>query len=268
MPFYEVAILNMHIYTLFVVSCIVFCIPTAIANCRCKIGVCARLRLPPDANTQICVRPVSQDIHVVGSIVRSGLWEPHVATPFYRAVLKNPSALVLDVGTHLGQYSLIAAASGSTVVGFEANPNNVEYLRASLALNALTMHIINQPVSVVTGQRFIQRGGPSRNVGGWGIRPNSTGNLISTTIDDTLLKLGYFTGPIIMKIDIEGHEPQALAGAHETLKRVILIYMEWGNQHATEAKIDMARQLLQFGLTTPCAATDFKDCPWDIVWKR
>jgi len=214
------------------------------------------------------VRPISQDRHVVGSIVRSGLWEPHIATPFYREVLNNPTALVLDVGTHLGQYSLIAAAAGSTVVGFEANPNNIKYLRASLALNNLTMHIVNQPVSVVTGQRFIQPGGDKQNIGGWGIRPNSTGNLISTTIDDTLLKLGYFTGPIIMKIDIEGHEPQALAGAHETLKRVIKIYMEWGHQRATEAKIDMARKLLHFGLSTPCAATDFQKCPWDIEWKR
>jgi len=241
--------------------------------CACKVGDCARLDFLPK-NPWICVRPERQDVHVVRAIKHNGLWERHIVRDVYAALSEDPTTLFLDVGAHIGQYTIIAASSGFPVVAFEPNPDNCAYLKSSLAVNkiahrvALVPHPTLDTPGVLSGFRNDQT--PKDNVGGWAIRPDSRGALVSTTIDSEVLKLERRDySSIVMKIDIEGSEPQALAGAARTLKRVRAIFMEWGT--GGDAKREMARNLAQMGLCVTdrdCLRTDFQSCPWDIQFSR
>ena len=124
----------------------------------------------------ICVRDQAQDIHVVGGILRNGLFEPQIVHAFYKKILQHKDAIVLDVGSHIGQYSIVAASAGARVVAFEANADNCKYLRASLAENHWEdrVTLINRPVSNVSGQRIkFKENLPQQNTGDgeFGSRP-------------------------------------------------------------------------------------------------
>jgi len=239
--------------------------------CKCTFGNCAKLSLPP-SGSYLCVRDVSQDIPVVGSILRDGLWEGHIVRPFYDEILQHKHAIVLDVGAHIGQYTIVAAAAGARVVAFEANADNVQYIESSLQVNKVNdrVTVINKPVSAEGGQRlqFPTSILPQDNVGGWGVQLSPTGSLVSTTIDASLASL-HLIGPYIMKIDIEGFEPQALLGAQHTLRHTRIIFMEWGDGGPEKRK--MAQNLKRVGFVVNdnnCIRTNFKVCPWDVVWRR
>src|SRR5262245_45259683 len=53
----------------------------------------------------------------------------------YLQAMVRPGARVLDLGTHIGSFTLAAAALGYEVVGVEASPRNAALLRASLIKN-------------------------------------------------------------------------------------------------------------------------------------
>jgi len=60
----------------------------------------------------------------------------------------RPGMVVLDLGAHLGVWTLLAAARGCTVVAVEANPDNASLLRASVAANHFeAVHVVAAAVS-------------------------------------------------------------------------------------------------------------------------
>jgi FkbM family methyltransferase len=69
-----------------------------------------------------------------------GYWSP-VETLIFRYVLRrsngcnNGKALVVDVGAHVGYFSLISASYGCRVVSFEPNSEAIRYLNLSRAVN-------------------------------------------------------------------------------------------------------------------------------------
>ena len=241
--------------------------------CFCSVGECAQLDFL-SANPWLCVRSQRHDVHVVGAIKRDGLWERHIVREVYRALKKEPGTLFLDVGAHIGQYTTIAAASGFPVVSFEANPENCDYLRSSLAANNVSHRVlvIPNPVLGAAGIRTSFRNAKEQkdNTGGWAIQHDTRGSMLSTTIDTEMLRLDpeEYTS-IVMKVDIEGSEPQALAGAMHTLQHTRTIFMEWGM--GGEEKREMARNLARMGLRVTdydCEHTDFATCPWDVQFVR
>ena len=52
--------------------------------------------------TILCIHDTRHDVHVSGSIWRSGIWEPLVFKPFIDFVNKRPDSLVIDIGANIG----------------------------------------------------------------------------------------------------------------------------------------------------------------------
>jgi FkbM family methyltransferase len=243
---------------------------TAAQPCQCDVGSCARLSLP-ETRPVLCVRRAAEDVHVVGSIRRSGIWELPIVQSVLAEIRRRPGYVVLDIGAHLGQYSVVAAAAGAQVVAFEASADNCRHLVASLKVNKLThqVTVVNQPVTEQANQRLQYPAGlPSDNTGGWGVELTSGGPLVSTTIDDTV-RDSFAGHQFLMKIDIEGYEPQALQGAKSTLLRTAVIWMEWGG--GGQSKASMGNWLASLGFevdSVDCAQSMYTKCPWDVVWRR
>ncbi|SFC22737.1 FkbM family methyltransferase [Streptomyces aidingensis] len=142
------------------------------------------------------------------------------------AGLAAGSRTVVDVGAHVGYFSLIAAlaAPEATVHSFEP----VDYIHARLAVNQRANNIQN----LVRHQA-----GVSDREGRAEITVRFSANLLSTgasldRLTDTpgsrsvqpirLVTLdGMFPeGPVdLIKIDVEGHEPRVIAGARELIRR-------------------------------------------------
>src|SRR5215217_1038826 len=72
-------------------------------------------------------------------------------------------AVVLDIGAHLGYFTVLAAKRGATVLAFEPNPRTIAHLRRNLALNGVTddVRVVQRAVGGEPGTAsfFLSRGG-------------------------------------------------------------------------------------------------------------
>ncbi len=172
--------------------------------------------------------------YISKSIIDHKCWEPNISGIFDRILKnnKNKESVVIDIGCNLGYYSILSANNTgiSKIYGIDANIDNIYMLKMSSAINNIK-HIesLQFCISEKSGyffkpsnKEFAKKGG---NIGGMAYA-KTTDNVnndtsISTTIDE-VVKMKSITDIIIMKIDIEGGELNALKGASDTLKKNII----------------------------------------------
>jgi FkbM family methyltransferase len=152
-----------------------------------------------------------------------GRWEPGV-TRLVEAMLK-PGMTVVDVGAHIGYFALLAArrvGPAGRVYAFEPAPENYELLLRNISLNGY-QHII--PVRKAVSNH--------EGVETFFLHPDSVAHSLqaqtfgrararmavdTTTLDRFFASQGW---PLVhlMKLDIEGAEPEALDGMAQLLAR-------------------------------------------------
>ena len=132
--------------------------------------------------------------------------------------LIRPGDKVLDLGAHVGTFSLAAAAAGAHVLAVEGAPRNVRLLRASVAANDFAHVTV---VHAAAGDRpgtvqFVDEGP-------WG-RVSTSDDGASTvpvpavTMSDLMAELRW--GPVaFVKMDVEGSEIAALHGMRSVLEQ-------------------------------------------------
>ncbi|MBM4389416.1 MAG: FkbM family methyltransferase, partial [Deltaproteobacteria bacterium] len=134
--------------------------------------------------------------------------------------------LFLDIGAHLGKNcialkNMFPDCEGFDCVAVEASPQTFSLLQKNISLNNLGKKIksVNRAVYSSTGEK-LQFRFDSRNPGGSSIDAAETSPdpefIESVTMDDMLDSLSLSPadyGAIIIKMDIEGAEEEALKGA-------------------------------------------------------
>jgi FkbM family methyltransferase len=131
-----------------------------------------------------------------------------------------PGQLVLDLGAHVGTFSLAAAAAGCLAVAVEAAPHNVELLRASVARNGFhELRVVHAAASDQPGTlQFWPRGPWGRVATSDGAEPDTDTPAITVPalpVQDLLIELGI--GPAFVKLDVEGSELRAIDGMRDLL---------------------------------------------------
>jgi FkbM family methyltransferase len=141
--------------------------------------------------------------------------------PLVREVSRRvpPGGRILDLGAHIGVFSLAAAAAGYEVVAVEASPRNVALLRSSASRNGFhRMRVIHAGVSDGAGTLRFCPFGPYGHV----ISPTTAHyteiEVRAETVDGLLLELGWDRVDFI-KMDIEGSEVAAVRGMGRLLSR-------------------------------------------------
>jgi FkbM family methyltransferase len=147
------------------------------------------------------------------AIVKGRTWEPHIVALIQENL--SEGAVFVDIGANVGVMSFTAAmAVGTTgkVISFEPNARNVQlFLRGVQANNF--HHVTLLPFAASAQPAVFQVLGGSNSFLGEG----ANGNLVQGLPADEFL----LAEPRIdlVKIDIEGHEPYALAGMAKTLAK-------------------------------------------------
>ena len=100
---------------------------------------CVYLKVEP--LTPVCLFPDKRDVYVTISIIKTGIWESLIVKKYQLTLLKRSDIKVLDIGSHVGMYSLIAAQMGHDVVAVEPNAESVDRLRRAAALGNSTERI-------------------------------------------------------------------------------------------------------------------------------
>ena len=132
--------------------------------------------------------------------------------------LVPPSGRVLDLGAHIGSFSLASAASGRRVLAVEASPRNVELLDVSRRENRFDgLKVVHAAVSDHNGVVGFIPAGPFGYVAA-GLSPYGGLDVRSVAVDDLLDEVGWDRVDFI-KMDVEGSEVAALIGMSRLLGR-------------------------------------------------
>jgi FkbM family methyltransferase len=138
-----------------------------------------------------------------------------------------------DVGANVGFFSLFASQRVRQVIAFEPLPRNLELLRGNLALNGVrNVQIIEAAVAREPGHvSFAAEGSASM-----GHIAASGGMRVAAVALDAFVAQGRAAPPTVIKMDIEGAESQALAGAEQVLRthrpRIFLSTHGWQQHEA------------------------------------
>jgi FkbM family methyltransferase len=179
----------------------------------------APLRLvPPNRVVRILSGPLAGRRWVTGSAPH-GCWLGTYERDLQQAMAATirPGDVVYDIGATVGFFTLLAATltgPRGCVVAIEPLPRNVELLERHLALNGIGhVRVVAAAVSNEPGTaRFAQDESPSMGH----LSPHGSRSVPLVTIDG-LVAEGR-PAPHVIKMDIEGAEALALAGATQTLR--------------------------------------------------
>lgn len=173
-----------------------------------------RVTLPGGLGFDIVLDPAADD--PIGATLAGGRVHAELLVGLMLELVR-PGELVVDLGAHLGQFSLAAAAAGCRVLAVEASPANAVLLRASAARNAFAhLRVVHAAVSDAPGSVSFLPHGPWGHVGA--AHDQGSVEVPAVMVDDLLSELGWGT-PTFVKIDVEGSELRALRGMSATLHR-------------------------------------------------
>lgn len=180
--------------------------------------VVRQVELPNGLRHAMVVDAASEDPLTRLYLTGTGIWLNAYLVRVMSALIR-PGDRVVDLGAFAGDFALAAAAHGCEVLAVEANPRLAEMVAYSAELNNFDrMRVVNAAVGDVAGSVEFMSNGP------WGqVRSDPThsgdprfAQVDQVTLDDLLAALGW-DSVAFLKIDIEGSEMRALAGASRLL---------------------------------------------------
>ena len=164
------------------------------------------------------VRPQTNDLDLM-----SPKHEP-VTTEWFRVERED---VVVDVGAHIGRYTLRAAANEARVIAIEPEPSNFALLERNVKLNGPS-NVALIPCAMTDRPRPLRLSlappsntGTSRVLPDLDITPMDSGNEGEVAVPgetlDNLVKAHRLTRIDWLKIDAEGHEAAVLEGGESAL---------------------------------------------------
>jgi FkbM family methyltransferase len=165
---------------------------------------------------QVCIQKLDTDFGQ--GIFHTHKYEEHVR----RAARENlrPGDVAVDVGANVGVLTFLAAAAvgrQGRVIAVEPNPDNLQLLYRGIVLNDFD-NVTVLPYAASNRRTVFSLTGGTSNTHLIGARtPIEGGHFVQSTILDEAL--GDLTRLDFVKMDIEGHEPQALEGFARTIER-------------------------------------------------
>jgi FkbM family methyltransferase len=171
-------------------------------------------------------------MYVDASEVRAGLFlrdNRRALTAVFESLI-SPGDTVVEVGAHVGYFTLVAAkrcGERGKVVAFEPDPRNYSILLKNVQANHLNyVDAVQAAVADQTGEFTLHLAGSSfmHSLGEVASDPEAEQVRVKcVTLDDYAAK--FPMEPSLIKIDIEGAEPRAFAGMRSLLARLPRVNM-------------------------------------------
>lgn len=183
----------------------------------------------------------------------NGYWVGHFELDIQNALKRElrPGDVVYDVGANAGFFTLIAAslaAPGGRVIAFDPAPENCQSIREQVELNGFAPFCtaVEKAVGASPGKAnfsFAVTGSPMGHLGE-AARGERSVEVEVTTLDAMAEAYG---SPTFVKLDVEGAEGEALAGARRILTSGAARPTWLIELHGPQCEADVKRQLAAAG---------------------
>ncbi len=191
--------------------------------------------------------------YVGASIISSKIYEPHVTNVIRKELRRDD--VFLDLGANLGYFTMLASSilTNGKVISFEPNNQNLQLIYLSMLEND-AKNVEVYPYAVSDAEKILRfvTVGSNGGVINEHLKSQDYCFLVQSVILDKILK----DEPRIdfVKIDIEAHEPFAIKGMTELIKKhrpkIATEFHPWAMQiNNLGEPIDYLRQIRQLGYT-------------------
>jgi FkbM family methyltransferase len=160
---------------------------------------------------------------IIGGIIAGGRYEARLNAAMSASI--RPGDCVWDVGANIGHYTAVFAdLTGATghVFAFEPSPQNVQRLRNAVGGRA-NVTVLNVGLSDHDGEARFRQGADDIGATSQVVTGAAAGGEqfvdVSLRNGDGLIASGSAKAPNVLKIDVEGHEPEVLKGMPGILSR-------------------------------------------------
>lgn len=132
----------------------------------------------------------------------------------------RPDDLFVDVGANIGSYTVLASrVVGARAISVEPDPKTIEYLKKNIEVNQIACKVQTEEVAIGASHGMVQFTVGQDTTNQVTNDPSALTRSVKLTSLDILLGNEV---PVFIKLDVEGYEPEAFAGANETLGKVNL----------------------------------------------
>ena len=242
-----------------------------LAPAMCRIGLLRPVRLQVEPGVSFQLDP--RDLIGV-SILRSGALQPEIWDSISPEL--HEGAVFLDVGAHIGYFSMKAAVKvGKTgrVLSFEPNPETLKRLRDNVTANQ-ARNVIVEPVACTDREQMLTLYAAARINTGASSLARQNANISATEaprsyvvrgrpIDDVVRELNL-SRVDAMKIDVEGAEVSVLRGAAGTLQRfhpkvvIEVVAQQLASFHTTPEELASVFREAGYHRSSPVGPTDWE----------
>jgi FkbM family methyltransferase len=130
----------------------------------------------------------------------------------------SPRQLVVDVGAHVGWYTIHLARTTKRVIALEPNFDNLTCLQENVRINGLmNVTIVPAAVSDYNGEGTLYEHRTSGGHSLIGSESRPTGHSVAVLRLDKVISLLDLTHIALIKMDVEGAEPLAIKGLGKCL---------------------------------------------------
>jgi FkbM family methyltransferase len=140
----------------------------------------------------------------------------------------NKNSLVIDIGAHIGTFSIAASLRAKKIYSFEPEKENFSFLEENVSLNKRKNIVpINKAVSNIEGSAFLYLS-PSNSGGNSLIKRFNQRQKIGTINLNKFIERNKIRNISLLKIDTEGHELAILDSLKRgTVKKIDAIVIEF-----------------------------------------
>jgi FkbM family methyltransferase len=175
-----------------------------------------RIKMRHVGGTVIAIDP---EDYIGWAVFRTGSYEP-ASLKLALNIMSAEPGLFVDVGANFGWYSCaVASIAGASVVAIEPDPENCAALRANIDRSGLRNVVVfhgavgAQPALLPMSRRSpgnsgtvaVAAGRPAPGSGGYWVGSTPLQDLLNALVQPA-------ARPVLIKIDVEGFEPQVLDG--------------------------------------------------------
>ena len=87
------------------------------------------------------MKPPEEDAYVSTELAMGQGWEPDLVSKVMEAMTLHPEAVLLDLGSNIGAYTLPVASMERRVVAVDMMRDNLAYIKTSLAQAGLESYV-------------------------------------------------------------------------------------------------------------------------------
>lgn len=190
------------------------------------------------------------EARVAKDYFNTGFYERHILNWACENFVKGDKN-VIDIGAHIGWYTIDFAKLANRVYSFECSPKSFNYLCANIALNQCDYKVDKYNIALGNEEGMTDYYIRDPNDGGgngiskfdWDKDTKSIKVPVRTLDSYQLSNINF------IKIDVEGHEKKVLEGSIETIKNnnyPKILFESWDTNQNTETTTLLRKELFEY----------------------